>query len=198
MTTTLTRMNEYLGGLPLGLASYPEHRQKASVVRAFADAMPTTGLAALLPRELVPLLEPVPPGLWIPEVHANALLLAQRDACVASDDDFIAGFHRANTALLTGPLYKLLMMVISPEFLISNAAQRWKVFHRGITLETSESRKGHALLRLSFPVGLLPPLLARGYSTAFEVALVAAGAKNVVVHADTTALVHAVFRCDWG
>lgn len=189
------RMTAYLQALPLGLDSYPNHLQKGSMVRIFTGSMPTAPLVEL-PKTLELLLRH-PTHTWVPEVHVNALLLAQRDVSVDSDEAFVAAFHRANTELLTGAIYRVLLAFASPEFLIKAAESRWTVFHRGIGLSVTERSPGRGTLRLTYPVGLMPEIIARAYSTAFEVALKASNAKNVSVRVEPPALTSTLFHCSW-
>ncbi|MCC6332626.1 MAG: hypothetical protein IT380_01405 [Myxococcales bacterium] len=195
----LSAMEQYLQGIPAGLASYPGQLQKASVVQQFMKEMPTYGLEGQVPAPLEGLLsKTLSPSSWVPEVHATALLLAVRGLVYSSDEAFLSAALRANRRLLTGPLYRMLMMVVSPGFLLKNAAGRWSQFHQGMTLSVSFRGEGEAVLQLEYPPGLLPHLIARAYSTAFHAAVEAAGGKAVAVELAALEATQARFTCKWG
>jgi hypothetical protein len=199
--TGLPRVDAYLASLPDGLASYPDIVQKASVYREFIRFLPTSAAAGKLPAPVEALLtKPVPASAWVPEVHVTTLFLGIVDTGFTKDEEFIARALIANKELLTGPLYRLLMMVASPAYLARNAEARWNTFHRGIKMVTEslpEGKSGSAQFRLEYPKKLLPDLLARSYTTAFQAALEAAGARGVVVEVVRYDDEACTFKCTW-
>lgn len=191
-------MERYISSLPGGLDAYPEHLQKATVVQQFATEMPSAKLIGQLPPALEPLIMPnLSPSSWVSEVKANALLMAVRDVCYADDDSFVAAAMRANRRLLTGPIYRVLMKVISPSFMVKNCGSRWAMFHQGIHLVPSMESKQSARMTITFPVGLVPQLIIRAYATAFQVSIEAAGAKNATSKIVSHDLVHSTFEVHW-
>ncbi len=175
-------VESYLASLPAGLDSYPDCQQKASVFRVFLAGIRPESFSARLPPTLATLATSPPPvNLWLPEVHAHAVFIAAREAAFADDEAYERFAYRQNAALLESPLYSILFKFVSPERVIRGAPSRWGHFHRGMTLVPEMSEPGRAALRLQASPGLLPPLLARCYGTAFRAALEAAGAKHVSV-----------------
>ncbi len=197
----LDRFDAYVASLPQGLSSYPEHVQKASVYREFIRFMPTGALPGRVPAVIEQLfLRPLPASAWVPEVHVTALFLAICDAGFPNEADFIARAFVANQELLTGPLYRILMMVASPGYLARNAEARWNTFHRGIKMVTEtlpEGKTRSAVFRLEYPHGLLPELMARSYTTAFRAALEAAGGRGVNVEVQRYGPTSCAFACRW-
>ena len=194
----LPLMERYLESLPGGLDAYPEYVQKASVVKQFSTEMPTSLLVGHLPDELEPLISKnFPTSGWVSETWANAVLLAVRDVGYSSDDDFVAAAMRANRRLLNGPIYGLLLQVVSPCFLVRNLASRWAVFHQGIELSAVSNAPKEAQLRMSFPKRLIPPLITRAYATAFQCAIESAGGKSVWSQIISQDPIHSEFRVSW-
>lgn len=179
----LLTVERYLADLPDGVASYPTYVQKASVLRSFLTegAIPAA-LLQRLPPELRAGLEPMPPvNQWIPEAHANAVILGVRDLHFDTDDAFERWVYQQNLALLRGPLYIALFRVVGPTRVMNGGAARWAQFHRGITLSIRVAKDQQAEVTLTCPPELLGPLMARCYTTAFRAALEIAGAKDVSV-----------------
>jgi hypothetical protein len=168
------------------------------VVQQFATEMPSAKLIGQLPPGLEPLIMPnLSPSSWVSEAKANALLMAVRDVCYPDDDSFVAAAMRANRRLLTGPIYRVLMKVISPGFMVKNSGSRWAMFHQGISLLPLMESKFSARMTMTFPVGLVPALIIRAYATAFQVAIEASGGKNVTCPIVSHDLVHFTFEARW-
>ncbi len=197
----LPHVEAYLASLPMGLASYPEHVQKASVYREFIRFMPAGGVIGKVPAPIEALVtKPLSASAWVPEVHVATLFLAIVDTGFTRDEDFLERALVANKELLTGPLYRILMMVASPSYLARHAEARWNTFHRGITMVTEslpEGKAGTALFRLEYPKALVPELLARSYTTAFQAALEAAGGRTVTAAVRQYAPEACSFACSW-
>lgn len=126
----LPQLETYLASLPRGVDSHPQCVQKASVSREFLRFLPTGGLSGQLPEQLEDLLaRRLAASAWVPEAHASALLLAIHDLHFPGDEaGFVARSYVANKELLTGPLYRVLMLVASPSYLAKNAESRWNAF----------------------------------------------------------------------
>ena len=175
---TLTR---YLHGLPHGLASYPEVQQKASVARNMLESLPERMDADGLPAPIAKLVEdPPPPSVWIPEAHGLGALLAIRDL-FADDEQFLAHVRQATVALLSSPMYRMMMRLMSPRFLFQAGARSWGKFHHGIEMEMLDVTGSSASLHLNYRPGLVDQLLARAFAMAFEVALSLSGSDGVEV-----------------
>lgn len=161
--------------------------------------MPSQGVADVLPKSLSRLLNGrFTVSEWLSEVHVTAVYVAIADLNFSSDDSFIDRVQEANRSLFRSPLYKLLMWVISPAYMVKHAGPRWGTFHRGIKLHSEMKPSGHgALCRLEFQPALVPPLIVRAYVTAVQAALEASGAENLTAQIVSQDLVHAMFEYGW-
>jgi hypothetical protein len=183
MAPPLALLERYLAGLPQGIDSYADCVQKGSVSREFLRFMPSSGLVGRVPKVVEQLIaRPPSPSAWVPEVHVEALFLAVLEAHFPNEAEYLTRSYVANKELLTGPLYRVLMLVASPLFLVKNAESRWNAFHRGVSMVTDSlptEKTGTGLFHLAYPKLLLPEVLAKGYTTAFKAALEAAGGREV-------------------
>lgn len=195
----LSRMSSFLERLPFGLDSYPDHLQQASVFKAFLAFLPTQGLDHELPKPLDALVRgDYAANDWLSEVQVTALYLACADAHIPREIDFVAKALSAHKALFSDPLYKMLMGSMPPSVMVKGAAERFAVFHRGITLTTQiKERPYEAEFKLTFPPGLVPPLISLSYATAFEAAFLSAGAQEAWVNLVSKDLVQNTFACSW-
>jgi hypothetical protein len=187
----------YLMTLPHGLASYPDVVAKGAVFRQFAELVPR-GAWADLPsplREAVR--DPPPVSAWVPETWLNAMMLAAVDLHYQSEASFVARAYETNVALLRGPIYRILMLVVSPATLLRGAETRWSGFHRGIRLRVSLETEHAALMRLDFPPHLVPRLIADCYATGFRAAVEAAGGKHTLFERRTSDDRSAVYAGSW-
>ncbi len=198
MQHSTTQMEEYLSELPHGLDSYPEYVQKASVYRKVFTPKLTEKFAPLLPDKLRQLLaEPLPVTAWIPEVFGNALLLVLFENHFLDESRWIAEALETARALFLGPMYRSMMMLLSPELIIQRAPSRWEALHRGIELSASISTESVASLRLRFPPRLVPRVVALVYGPAFQAALEAAGARDARCVLAESASEEAVYEATW-
>jgi len=175
----VAHLQDYLDALPLAEESYPDYLQKASVYRQFLALTPGAGLAEALPpsvRRLVT--DPEPVSAWIPEVHAVAIYLSAYDVGFADEVAYLEHWKKVNDALLGGPLYRILMRVVSPTIVLRGARSRWGNFHRGLGFHVDNLSPGNLEARLTYPVALLPEVLAVSYTSAFQAALELAGARE--------------------
>jgi hypothetical protein len=188
----LLRTRAYLSSLPLGLDSYPECRGKGSIWRNIHQWTDTSGIVDQLPLEL-PILPTatVLGASWIPLVQHFAGHLVLRDCLFATDDEICEHFRSLNHRLLSGPLYRVMFAVASPQMAASAAGRRFATMFEGITLHVSRVEKKCVHLELRYPRALMPALIGRLYLIAFEVAIELAGGKEVrgrvINHSDTTA-----------
>lgn len=176
-----TRLEAYLALLPDGVGSYPTYVQKASVFRTFLAHLGGRTLdATRLPAPVRELVEaPPPPSAWVSEVHVTALFIAVREQCFASDAAYEQHWLEVNRAILSSPLYRMLMMVASPSQVVMGAARKWNQLHKGVTMRATLDGN-RATVRLAFPENLLEPFVTRTYSTAFQAAIELSGGKNAV------------------
>lgn len=178
--THLLRTRAYLSALPCGLASYPECCGKASVWNNILQHTDTKGLSERLPEELAALirLQRVP-GAWLPVAHSFAGHLLLRDCLFATDEAIYEHFRYVDRHLLSGPLYRVLFAVASPTMMVQASDRRFGALFKGIRFRTESLGKDRVLIELTYPPGLVPPLVGRLYLIAFEVAVELAGGFDV-------------------
>jgi hypothetical protein len=181
----LPSVERYLEELPNGADSYPHCRIKGSVVVSILTTcgLPLPFAPGLVPPEAEVLTREMPSvNDWVPEVHYATLSLAVREQRFPGPEG-LHGFDQwvldENKRLLTGPLYRVLFMVASPERIVRAGGERWGRFHRGSTLSVRSEAKGRVTGRLTYPEKLFPPLTLRGFAMALRAAAEAAGAEGV-------------------
>jgi hypothetical protein len=178
--THLLRTRAYLTSLPQGLASYPECRTKGSVWRNIAAGTDMPRLLEGVPPELGVLPDTgILGSAWFPAVQHFAAHLAMRDCLFASDDAIYQHFRILNRRLLSGPLYRVMFALVSPHLVSHASDRRFAALFQGVTLRSKQTGPNQEHVRLQYPEKLIPRLVARLYLTAFEAALVLAGAKGL-------------------
>lgn len=177
----LKSMDAYLSDLPAGLDSYPDHRQRGSILRQFLEGRSAAELARRLPPTLGELvLNPPPLSSWLPEAHATAVYLAIRDLYSKSDDDFVEHCYQGNRRLLSGPTWRIMFLVVTPESLLRGGNARWAKMHDKVELRVEpKDEPGKVELELRFPRALVPPLMSRVHGSGFRAAVEVAGGKDV-------------------
>ncbi len=174
------RLSAYLAGLPQGLDSYPDCISKASLYRRLIEEHDFLPIADQLPARLVPLLEhPEPLNTWIPAVQNNAFLLAMTDHFYDRDlRAAVAWYRDVRERMFRSPLYRMMMAVISPRYILRGARKRWETFHRGTEFEV-EYGDHYANVVLTYPPNLQTRLIIRMLTGGLLAALAAAGAKDI-------------------
>jgi uncharacterized protein (TIGR02265 family) len=191
-------LDAYLAELPRGIDSYPQYLHKASIYRQTFSPSLSKALAPLLPLELGRLLlEPLPISAWLPEVHVNALFVAAHDALVPNEREFIERSLATARKLFNGPAYRVLLVMASPEDFVHRAQSRWVALHRGLELNAKMATDNSAVLRIGFPMHLLPRIAALTYIGGFQAALEAAGAKDVRCSLTSLGLEEALYEATW-
>ena len=185
----------YLAKLPGGLSAHPGCQAKGSVLRMYLDAYPLDGSVADAPEELLSL-GATSAGAWVPEVHNCAVSTLIRDVYFTRDDDFYAWLKKASAALFRKPLYRLLMLVASPNLVIAGADKRFTQFHRGTTLTIQQDGQS-ADVRMEYPPNLYDAFVLRQFSCAFEAAAEAAGALNCRSAWEEAGRERAMVRMKW-
>jgi len=185
----------YLARLPGGVSAHPSCQAKGSVLRMYLDAYPLDSSLPDAPEELLSL-GTTSPGAWVPEVHNCAVSALIRDVYFTRDDEFYVWMKKAAAALFRKPLYRLLMLVASPNLVIAGADKRFTQFHRGTTL-TLEQNGQSADVRMEYPPYLYDTFVLRQFSCAFEAAAEAAGATNCRSEWEETGRERAVVRMTW-
>ncbi len=191
-------VERYLASLPRGLASYPECTHKGEPLAVWLRRSPTRVMARIVPPQLAQLLDqdrPVPN--WVPDVHANVLYLAMREAHFADDREFIAHARQCNRAVLDTPTNRVVFWAAAPRAILRAAGLRWGSLHRGSAMEVRVTGDCSAEVVLSFPRGLYPELVLRGNATGFALALENAGAREVEVQLRAVESSRAIFTGRW-
>jgi hypothetical protein len=171
----------YLERLPQGLASYPDVVTKASLLRSLLDSVKTTPerLCASLPSELHDAVtHPAPVTAWMPSVHFRCVLRGVRETCFQSDEAFLRFCRDAQRRLFEGPLYRALMMALSPQTILKGTTARWSRFHRGIDLSIVPS-KSSVEGTIRYPLHLLEEIDHRATLEGWRAAVELAGGRNV-------------------
>ncbi|MFW5876412.1 MAG: DUF2378 family protein [Myxococcota bacterium] len=174
------RTAHYLDLLPDGLDSYPEAQTKASVLRAAKAGYGLTVQPGQLPAPIIEVLDDPPPkNAWIPQVLNNAAQFAIADRYFPTDEAYLDWAYRNNVRLAQSSMYKVLTRVASPKAFLRGASMKWRIVHRGQSLEIDILDDDHARARISHPPHLHLEIGHRNFATAFEAILKAANAKDV-------------------
>ena len=187
----------YVAGLPGGLEAHPGAQAKGSLVRAFLEGQPPE-VRRRFPAALQALVrEPPIDSDWIPEALFCAFFHALCEALGLGPAERTAWIRARNRGLFSGPLYRLLMTVVSPERSLREAARRWGVFHRGSTLEFEGFSDDGARVVLRFQVGVFDAFMLEALAEAFAAALESARAKDPVVELEATGPGFARYVARW-
>ncbi len=124
------KVANYLAALPAGLSSYPGSQIKASVLRASLRTLVLPKNFTGCPAVLESLLRNPPPvSKWIAAVHFQAAVFAASDSLGLDRQAHLDWVYRSNRRLFATPLYRVMMYVASPTFLLNGAVSRWNRFH---------------------------------------------------------------------
>lgn len=162
----------YVGRLPDQLASYPECRAKASLLRFGLEARPVAPslveAAIWLPPEIAEYLVAPPPfGSWLPETHYVAALCAIGDLHEMEERDFTRFIYELSRRILKHPVYAALFKTLTPEFVIRMTASLWSRFHRGWRVSSRETDAGLEIA-MHFPPGMIDELHVHGYTQTWQ------------------------------
>jgi hypothetical protein len=194
----LRSVEAYLATLPGGVAAYPERAHKGESLSVWLQRSRAPGLAAAVPIQVAPLLDPERPfPAWVPEVHANVLYLAIREARFADDDAFLAHARACNRAVLQTPTNRVLFWALAPRAILRAAGLRWSSLHRGTSIDVRVASDTSAQLVLDYPPRLFPEIVLRGTATGFAVALENAGARDVRLELRECGETRALFEGRW-
>ena len=174
------RTAEYLGLLPDGLDSYPECQTKGSVLHAARAGYSLDAGPDQLPLRILQVLDDPPPkNAWIPQVLNNAAQFAIADRYFPTDDAYLEWAYRNNVRLVQSPMYKILTRVASPKVFLQGAGVKWRIVHRGQSLDVRILDDQHARAEIRHPPHLHLEIGHRNFATAFEAILKAANATDV-------------------
>ncbi len=191
---------EYIDGLPEGLASYPDCRTRGSLVRAITDSHPCERLrAASIADELRPLLSPqLPVSALIPEVHYVAFVCLFYELEFDSWAEFETFWLNRNTRLAKNIAYRALFNAIGPKNLVKFVGIRVSHFKKGpISMKARECENRKAIVRLEGPPLLYPDLIADAWTIAFKAFVAAAGGKDVEANRRAVSDTITDFHLEW-
>lgn len=181
-----------------GLHKHPSCEAKASVVRHVVDDYGLHAVTDGLPSMMLALLrQPPPANLWISEVLSEAMLCAAYDFAFTSRTEAVAATVQRNLRMFQSPMYRALMVVMTPRMLLRATGPRWSAFHRGTTLQLVSGTEHEAVAVLSFPPHVFIPENPIDVRGGLEAALLASGGTNVSVvveaHTSTSITYRAAF-----
>jgi hypothetical protein len=179
-----------------GLDALPQCQSKASVLREVLREHPLSpSVAASLPPALAAFAQAPPPmNVWVSGVLTEAGRCAVYDATFKSPDEARVANINISLRLFQLPMYRALMVVLTPSVLMRAAGGRWAAFHRGSTLTIRESTAHSATAVLQFPPHLFVRENPMDVSCGLEAALIAAGGKDVRVVLDDDTPTSLVYR----
>ena len=188
---------KYVASIPGGLDAYPAAQAKGTLVRSALLDQPREVLRAL-PSPVRRWVEDPPlDNDWVSETEYCALVHALGEARRWSEPEILAWSRERNRDLLSGPLYRILMTVATPEALLRHAGIRWANFHRGSTLTFLGFADDGARVGLAFPRRIFDPLMLRCFGEAFRASLEIAHARKPVVLLEEIGDGFARYRAHW-
>ncbi len=179
-------LDAYIAALPEGLRSFPRVQIRGNVLDEQLEWLREVG-APMDPRVAAAVRSAQPVGRsmeWVPEVLSNAISL-NAYAAYPSEVAWTKAVYERQQRIFRTPLYRALMLVLSPTLMTMGAQQRWGAYRRGTELAVEKWQKAgatmltHATLR--FPPGVYTPMLLRGLGGMLRAAIEAAGAKDAAL-----------------
>lgn len=188
----LERVDRYLASLPRGLSSHPDCVSKASNLTFQLVHRPAPALRQL-PEPVRRVLEDPPlPSTWIPTTVFVAATLAI-EAHHGITDETLA--IESTEEMLKSKLYGLSLKMLTPSMILRAGAATWGLFHRGSRLVSHKN--GDVLeARMSFPSGLFPLEMLRGYAAGFQCVTRASWKKDARVRLVDSGPTFGLFRLD--
>ncbi len=172
----------YLASLPNGLASYPECLVKSDAHDGLRDGFPQIAEDLGLPTVVRQFFRGEYHDEWMPETLGSTVVHLVRDACFADDHTHYDWCYQNNGKLFKKPHYRVLMALLSPTLLLTNAAKRWATMHQGSTLVAQPVRRTDTQLccttLLHYPSGMFDELDLRNIASGYRAALDCSRAKN--------------------
>jgi hypothetical protein len=147
---------EYLRGLPGGLAAYPDCKVRGGLVNSILQAFELD--ARGLPDSLCQWIDSPPlQSEWMPQVAARAFLRVLFDQQLKTREAYLQWAYESQKKVLSGPLYRILFLGISPQRLVRVAASRYAHFHQGLTFTIEHQSSQQATAMLRYPTNLCTP-----------------------------------------
>ena len=190
-------VDEYLEGLPHGVASHPRARSKMAGLNALIHGFEGEIVEAV-PREVQAILRTPPPlSSWVTEVEAQCALIALRERVFSDDDAYVSHARARGRGVMDGPLYRAVFRVFSSSRVARMTQSAWGLFHKGTTNHVIASNATHVVVQLHHPRNIFLPFVIRGFLSAGEEALKIGGATGVrgsVVSSEATS---SLARLEW-
>ncbi len=195
------RAAAYVASLPQGLDSFPECRMNHLVLVHVPTDFPELVTGQELPPRLAEFFEKRIRGDWFNEAVGNAIYLMIRDCCFRDDASF-QGWNQKNIdRLIRNPLFRAIMVLLSPALVVIGAGKRWTSFHQGTQMKTEAVGQSGGRLQvrglLTFPAGIYDPLLLRLHTSTFLAALIAAKADKPEVRLGEVTATSAEYLASW-
>ena len=194
------RLAGYLSQLPRGLDSHPGCLAKGTVFRSLLETKPLPAVPAKgeIPDGLHALLvNPPMRSTWLPEATNAALNYLIGDVHDLAEPEHLKVAEQAALRLYNGPIYKLMMNIVSPQTLLSVASARWGAMHQGTKLSAEKLGASGMRLVLDFPEGLFTGFGLRLWGGVFRVTLEHSRAKGAKVVMTEALRTRGVFECSW-
>lgn len=172
----------YLAGLPTKapFRAFPECQSKASLLTTAIEHHGLPRLAIDIDPDVRDHLEHPPPvSGWVADVQLYGAVCALADGHGYGPAELERWIATLARRLYRQPIYRFLMLVVSPERLIRGTAKRWGAFHRGTELEVRESAEHRVVIQIRRPrptLGIVQPSMV----ASIQVAIEEAGGKEVV------------------
>lgn len=191
-------LHGYLRRLPNGLHSYPQCQVISGFSIRLQRDLPNVWHDARLPTALRSALrDPWDESQFMSQVLATCQSLVMRDVLQASEEAYLKTANVVSWAVLSSPLYRSSLHVMSPNLLLLNMSQRFNQFVRGTGLVSLGGTKTTHRLRMVTPPNLCPPVWHRFYVNAFVNVLRASRAtypEVQIVHESNT---HTLYDLKW-
>ncbi len=191
----------YLASLPDGLGSFSVCRMNYHVLEHATADFPGLGEDPGLPSALGDFFARRFEGDWFNETVGNAVYLMIRDQFFRDDASFQAWNQKNIDRLIRNPLFRAIMVLLSPALVVIGAGKRWNSFHLGTTMKTEPvgqtADRLHVRAVLSFPAGLYDSLILRLHCSTFLAALVAAKAREPDVRLGDVKAASAEYLASW-
>lgn len=177
-------LHAYLESLPDGMRSFPKCQVRGEVLDHTLEWLSEVG-GTLEPtlRDWVRTYRPLGRAMeWVPEVLLNCVSLAVADEGYPSGEAWLSDVYRRQRKIYETPLYRALLLLLSPTLLTMGAADRWTAYRRGTALIVDKWQKTvggrQTIATLEHPAGLHTELHLMSLGQAMLAAVDACGAKG--------------------
>lgn len=201
MSKKIPRTLEYISGLPKGFDGYPEQQVRGDVFASTCELVRGRVDLSQLPQGLASHISGQDSREWVPDTYGAALILLARDLLFESDDEAVDWFYQTNAELIRRPLYRVVMLALSPTLMLMGTSKRWGAFRKGSEMVADKAeRRGdrmHARVHLRYPPGLYPDLCLRAFGTAMRAVLDAGRAQDIQLQHQLAEFGHCIYEASW-